>query len=296
MIFMKNNYKELKHNGPAFVAPYKPRGYKAFGQTLSAECEEMLVAYAKLSHLDHVKDPVFNANFWLDFKPTLPKELRTKTLDDFSNVISSIITDLKIEKEAKAALSKEAKAKVKAEKDALNEKHGFAYVDGQKLPIARWQTEPAGIFIGRGAHPLKGRWKRAIRPEDVTIFCTGKAPEPPAGHKWKEIKHSRNTWNAWYFGTEIGDLDSAKAARICGEPLQKSTSEKFDKAQKMNQIWKDLTKHIEKGVKDGREEALIAWIIQQTAMRVGNERDTSKEADVQGASTLKVKNVTFKLT
>ena len=46
-------------------------------------------------------------------------------------------------------------------------------------------AEPPGIFIGRGAHPLRGKWKRRITHEDV-ILNMGKDAKIPFG-KWGKI-------------------------------------------------------------------------------------------------------------
>lgn len=42
-----------------------------------------------------------------------------------------------------------------------------------------------------------GRLKKRTRPEDIIINCSkdSKPPTPPAGHRWKEIRHDNTvTW------------------------------------------------------------------------------------------------------
>ena len=41
----------------------------------------------------------------------------------------------------------------------FKEKYGYAEVDGQKLEIANWTSEPSCLFAGRGDHPQRGKWK-----------------------------------------------------------------------------------------------------------------------------------------
>lgn len=72
----------------------------------------------------------------------------------------------------------------------MNE-YGYCVIDGHKEKIGNFKIEPPGLFRGRGEHPKMGKLKRRVNPEDVIINCSKDAPvpEPPKGHKWKEVRH-----------------------------------------------------------------------------------------------------------
>ena len=72
-------------------------------------------------------------------------------------------------------------------------------IDGHKEKIGNFKIEPPGLFRGRGEHPKMGKLKKRVMPEDVLINCSkdSKRPQPPAGHKWKEVRHDSSvTWLA----------------------------------------------------------------------------------------------------
>ena len=62
-------------------------------------------------------------------------------------------------------------------------------IDGHKEKIGNFRIEPPGLFRGRGEHPKMGMLKKRVQPEDVIINCSkgAKVPDPPKGHKWKEV-------------------------------------------------------------------------------------------------------------
>lgn len=70
---------------------------------------------------------------------------------------------------------------------------------------------------------------------------------------------------------------------------------KYEKALKLIKNWDTVEKYIFNGLKSSnkktREAAAIAWLIQNTAIRVGNERGEFESQEVVGASTLKIKNI-----
>jgi DNA topoisomerase-1 len=59
-------------------------------------------------------------------------------------------------------LPKDEKKKIrlakKSELDRLKGLYGKALVDGIEVDVANWLVEPPGLFMGRGQHPLRGRW------------------------------------------------------------------------------------------------------------------------------------------
>src|SRR5918912_1537163 len=103
------------------------------------------------------------------------------------------------EKERYRNLPKEEKKKLaqakKAERERLKAKYGKAVVDGVEVDIANWLVEPPGLFMGRGQHPMRGRWKPRVRPEDVTLNLGENSPVQEGN--WKAVVHDHSsTWLA----------------------------------------------------------------------------------------------------
>lgn len=93
--------------------------------------------------------------------------------------------------------------KEKEKNEALTKEYGFCMIDNHKEKVGNYRIEPPGLFRGRGEHPKMGCLKRRVLPEDVIINCSSKdvAPRPPAGHKWKEVRHDNKVRNSFTFST-----------------------------------------------------------------------------------------------
>jgi DNA topoisomerase-1 len=169
-------WKTFRHNGIAFPDPYVPKGLsvRASGQEvkLSSLAEEMAYQFAKKKDTPYVQDPVFVANFMKYFVKELspPAGKQTKFQDvDFSQLFRLVDQ----EKAQKETMSKEAKKSLalarKEKREKLREKFGKALLDGKEIELTNWMAEPPGLFMGRGAHPLRGSWKPRVTPQDVTL-------------------------------------------------------------------------------------------------------------------------------
>jgi DNA topoisomerase-1 len=114
----------------------------------------MALAWAKKQGTSYVDDPVFVGNYMGDFGQVLGLDevLRVDQVD-FRHVIDVV----ERERKARSRLSREerkAQAAVRREiREALKEKYGYATVDGRRVELANYMTEPSGIFMGRGEHP-----------------------------------------------------------------------------------------------------------------------------------------------
>jgi DNA topoisomerase-1 len=190
----------------AFPPPYEYRGLtvriKGEALKLDPTQEEMLMAWAKKKDTPYVHDAVFQKNFLGDFKKVLPKHLSDISLSDIDWSELHAIA----EREKTANLSPEEKKKRSAERKALREEmkanFGTAVIDETECEIGAYMVEPPGILMGRGEHPLRGKWKPRVEPEQVTLNLDKEAPLPPApeGHAWKETVHEHDSmWVAsWY--------------------------------------------------------------------------------------------------
>ncbi len=299
----------MEHSGVAFPPEYVQRGIniKILGEIifLSREQEELIYAWSKKKDTHYVKDPVFQSNFLSDFKKLLPDRFSSiQKIDeiDLTESFNLVDKELKMKEEEKIrikSLSREERKRIsqgkKIEKEKLKSTYGKAKIDGIEVDVANWLVEPPGIFMGRGLHPLRGKWKPRVTAQDV-ILNLGEDASVPEG-PWKAIVHDHySMWLASWIETLTGKrkyvwLHDSSYLR------QDKDKSKYDIAKKLenyidaieneiiNQMLyaKDTTK---------RKIATVCYLIYKLAMRVGDEKDPD-EADTIGASTLRVEHLKF---
>jgi DNA topoisomerase I len=306
---LRTKWTTLEHNGIAFPPEYQPRGIaiNICGERLILNCdqEELVYAWAKKKDTHYIQDVVFQSNFLTDFKKLLPERFQNifsiKDID-----LSEAFTLLDQEKKVKEReierirnLPREEKKKLLSEKRAEREKlkavYGKAIVDGVEVDIANWLVEPPGIFMGRGQHPLRGKWKPRVTHQDVTLNLGEDAPAPEG--TWQNIIHDHSsTWLATWIEKLTGKrkyvwLHDSSTLR------QTNDKEKYDKAVKLERhIGKVQKEIINRMLKtrdiNQKKIATVCYLIFRLAMRVGDEKDP-EEADTVGASTLRVEHINF---
>jgi DNA topoisomerase I len=302
-------WQALQHNGIAFPPEYKPRGIKIgiAGQefTLNAAQEELIYAWAKKKDTHYVLDPVFESNFLTDFKRLLPSNLKffgkvsEMDLSKAFHLVDEENNLKELEKERIRSLPREERKRIsqtkKNERDRLKSVYGQAVVDGVNVDIANWLVEPPGLFMGRGQHPLRGRWKPRVDARDV-ILNLGENASVPEGN-WKAIVHDHSsTWLATWIEKLTGKrkymwLHDSSTLR------QNSDKEKYDKADMLGRHITKVQEEIvnrmihSKGLKE-KKIATVCYLITRLAMRVGDEKDRD-EVDTVGASTLRVEHLRF---
>ena len=261
---------------------------------LSPLAEEMAYALAKKKDTPYVQDPVFTSNFMGDFLRELPEWCRGAKFEDID--LREMYEKVDSEKAAKEGMSKEQKkslaASRKERREALKSKFGRAILDGKEVDIANWMVEPPGLFMGRGQHPLRGKWKPRVKASDVILNLGEDAGVPPGD--WKQVVHDHNSmWMAKWI-----DKLTEKEKYVWlheSSPIQQSRSKaKYDKALKVgsnlqkirNRILRDLDSKDQRL----RQVATVCFLIDTMGMRVGDEKDED-EADTVGASTLRVEHV-----
>lgn len=302
-------WTELEHNGVAFPPDHVQRGIniKILGEVffLNREQEELIYAWAKKKDTHYVRDPVFQSNFLSDFKKAIPDRFKSvQKIDDIdmSEAFSLVDKEASIKEAEKIRikfLPREEKKRIsqekKLEKERLKSIYGKAKIDGNEVEVANWLVEPPGIFMGRGLHPLRGRWKPRITAKDV-ILNLGEDASVPEG-PWKAIVHDHNsTWLASWIENLTGKrkyvwLHDSSYLR------QDNDKAKYDTAKKLENYVFDIEKEIVKQMshtKDTtkRKVATVCYLIYKLAMRVGDEKDPD-EADTIGASTLRVEHLKF---
>ncbi len=287
--------KQLHHNGVLVPPLHKGNGLtiKVKGNKikLTPEQEEMALAWAKKVGTPYVKDRVFAKNFHRDFSKKLGISIKPGEVD-FTDVIYFV----EEERRRKANLSREKKKELasqrKAQREANKEHYGYARVDGVQVEVANYAVEPSCIFMGRGKHPLRGRWKEGPREEDVELNLSPDAPKPPGN--WKGILWEQDAmWVARWRDKLTGKM---KYVGFSESSIlkQRKEIEKFDKARELQQNLQQVQRHIREGLKADdmrrRKIATVCFLIDNLKIRVGDEKDPD-EADTVGASTLRPEHI-----
>ena len=296
---MNDKWTSLKHNGVLFPPEYQYKKYvvvvKNKNIVLPAAAEELAVAWAQKLETPYVQDKVFQENFWVDFSATLPDDLKNTVFPEDWN-FNYISLELQTNKEKLKEKDRETKQKEKEEKEKIKEQYGFAEINGQRTPLANFLIEPPGLFMGRGDHPLRGRWKPRTLPEHVTLNMSKDATPPaaPAGHNWMRVVENKNAlWTAMWIERLTG-----RQKRILFSPVsfvrQSSDIKKFSKAVELANRFDEINAFIESKMKSKdsltREIATVCHLIARLSIRVGDEKGED-EADTKGATTLLVENV-----
>ncbi|KAI9008588.1 eukaryotic DNA topoisomerase I [Hyaloraphidium curvatum] len=273
--------------------------YKGKEVELGPEQEEVAGFYAQLLGTDWVANPIFQKNFFKDFQAVLQKQKPAppiKTLEDCD--FTPIADYYAQQKEARKSATKEEKEVAKKEKKELEDRYGWALVDGRKEKVGNFRVEPPGLFRGRGAHPKAGCLKLRVRPEQITINVAkgAKVPDPPAGHKWGSVVHDNTvTWLA-YWKENVND-NFKYVFLAAGSSLKgQSDLKKFEKARELkkhvHRIREDYTSDLKSEVMADRQRATAMYFIDRLALRAGNEKGED-EADTVGCCSLRFEHVTL---
>jgi DNA topoisomerase-1 len=290
----------LEHNGILVIdpPPYLGLSITIRGETvrLTHLEEEMALAWVKKLGTPYVEDPVFEKNFMTDFSKALGVRPVLKASEiDFAEVISVVEAERARKENMTKEEKKEAREERKATREELKEKYGFAIVDGERMELGNYQTEPSGIFMGRGQHPLRGRWKQGASQKDISLNIDPDAAKHLEG-EWKELCWAPETmWIAKWTDELTGKVkyiwlhDSTPIK-------QEREAAKFDKAIKVEKRIDEIRAHIMEGLtsEDSKRRMVAAacYLIDNLSLRVGDEKDP-EEADTVGATTLRAEHLKF---
>lgn len=304
----------LEHNGVVFPPPYEPLPknvklkYDGVPVTLAPEAEEVAGFFGTmLNSTQHVENPTFQKNFFTDFKDILKKTGGAKDpkgnkidIKEFKKCdFQPIFAYYDAQRNEKRNLPQTEKKRLKAEKDAEEAPFQFCTWDGRKQKVGNFRVEPPSLFRGRGEHPKTGHVKSRVQPEQITINIGKHAPvpTPPAGHRWKEIKNDQEgTWLAMWQENINGNYKYVMLAANSDVKGQ-SDFRKFEKARELKhyiaKIRKDYMKNLKNELMIERQKATAVYLIDQFALRAGNEKGED-EAETVGCCSLKYENVTLK--
>jgi DNA topoisomerase I len=288
---------QLIHNGIVIPEPPEPTGLRITVRgrevALTPEQEEMALAWARKKDTDYVRDPVFAANFMRDFSAALGIDPPLTINEvDFSRYEAYVDEERAAKEDLSPEQRKEQAAQRKAEREALKAKYGYAIVNGQRVELGTYLTEPSGIFMGRGQHPLRGRWKEGARASDVTLNLSPDAPSLD-NPDFQVVWQPDSLWVARW-----KDKLSDKMKYIwLGDtaPLrQEREADKFDKAIRLESHVDAVRGCIQRDLRSDearvRMIATACYLIDQLCLRVGDEKDAD-EADTVGATTLRAEHI-----
>jgi len=293
--------KQLIHNGVMIPASYQPRGFVITfrGQPLRLNPlqEEMAVRFAQKFGTPYVEDRTFCANFMEDFAKALGLNERI-TKEDFD--WSPIVKWIEEERTRKATMPKDERKRLAAERKLIREqnkeRYGWATVDGERMELANYAVEPPGIFMGRGRHPKRGKWKAAVSTRDVELNLSPDALMPPG--EWKgRVWAPDEMWIARWVDPLSGKVKYVWLAEHT--PIrQERVQDKFRLADELERRIRKVRAHINQGLAASDERrrkiATVAALIDLVKLRVGDEKDVKEEADTIGATTLRKENIHFK--
>uniref|UniRef100_A0A182YKJ6 DNA topoisomerase I n=1 Tax=Anopheles stephensi TaxID=30069 RepID=A0A182YKJ6_ANOST len=295
-------WKYLEHKGPVFAPPYEPLPrhvkfeYDGKEMLLSQDAEEVAGFYARMLEHDYTSKAAFNDNFFKDWRKTMTQHERERITDLRKCNFRPMAAYFAEQAEKNRNRTKEEKAALKAANEQLMKEYGICVIDGHKEKIGNFKIEPPGLFRGRGEHPKMGLVKRRVMPEDVIINCSkdSKIPSPPAGHRWKEVRHDNAvSWLASWTENVQGQVKYIM--------LNPSSKLKGEKDWQKYETARRLLKHIDRIRETYRDEwkskemrirqrAVAMYFIDKLALRAGNEKDDD-QADTVGCCSLRYEHI-----
>ncbi|KAG5836689.1 hypothetical protein ANANG_G00231110 [Anguilla anguilla] len=141
---------------------------------------------------------------------------------------------------------------------------------------------PQACSVAEGTTP-NGMLKRRIQPEDVIINCSkqSKIPEPPAGHRWKEVR--RDNTITWLASWTENIQSSCKYITLHASSELKGEKdwEKYEVARRLrsyvDQIRSQYYQDMDSKEMLIRQRATALYFIDKLALRVGNEKVAGRQ-------------------
>jgi DNA topoisomerase I len=289
--------EQLIHNGVMVPPRYEIQGLsvkiKGAEHRLTPEQEERAVAWAKKIGTPYVEDPVFAENFHEDFSVLLGFKVLPGDVD-----YSDIFRMVEAEREYKKNLGKEERKRLaeerKAVREANKERYGYAFIDGKRCELGNYMVEPSSIFMGRGKHPFRGRWKEGPREEDIELNHIPMEDAPPG--EWRIMEDPESMWIARWKDKLTGKMKYVWPHD--SSPIkQEKDIEKYDKAvelrENLDRVKRFIAENLASDDMRRRKTATVCYLIDELKFRVGDEKDDEEEADTVGASSLRPEHICF---
>lgn len=298
-------WQTLSHNGVYFAPPYVPLPknvkflYEGKPVSLPPEAEEVAGFFAQILETDYAVNPTFIKNFFHDFRRVLAAYPELVFIAEFEKCdFTQMHKHFVEQKEVRKRMTKEEKEAIKQEKLKIEEKYGWALMDGRREKVGNFRIEIPGLFRGRGSHPKTGCLKKRVTPEQITINigAEAKVPVPPPGHRWGNVVHDNKvTWLAMW---KENVNDNIKYVFLGATSSLKGLSDmkKFEKARELKKhvkrIRADYTRELQDRLMATRQRATAMYLIDRFALRAGNEKGED-EADTVGCCSLRFEHITL---
>ncbi|XP_052438613.1 DNA topoisomerase I, mitochondrial isoform X2 [Carassius gibelio] len=298
-------WKFLEHKGPYFPPKYQALPddvrfyYNGKPVKLSLPAEEVALFFAQMLDHEYTTKDVFRNNFFRDWRKEMTLEERQLIMDLNKCDFGELHAMHKQKVEARKNLSKEEKLVKKEANQKIVDEYGYCVLDHHRERIGNFNIEPPGLFRGRGDHPKQGMLKKRVQPEDVIINCSkdSRIPEPPAGHRWKEVRHDNTvTWLASWNENVQG---SCKYVMLNANSKLKGEKdwEKYEVARKLKTCVDAIRAQYQEDLKSKqmgtRQRAVALYFIDKLALRAGNEKEEGETADTVGCCSLRVEHITL---
>lgn len=289
---------ELRHHGVLVPPPPKPLGLRLVvrGRSipLTPKQEEMALAWARKKDTPYVQDEVFVANFLRDFSAELGLDVPL-TLEEVD--FGPCYAVVEAERAAKKAMTPEERKALslerRREREALRARYGYAIVNGQRVELGTYMVEPSGIFMGRGQHPLRGRWKEGAQERDITLNM---GPNATIEGDWAEIVWQPESLWVARWKDKLSDKLKYIWLSDTAPVKQAREAQKFDQAVALDAHIERVRQEIARALSDDdarrRMIATACYLIDALCLRVGDEKEAD-EADTVGATTLRPEHVTL---
>ncbi|MBN1810672.1 MAG: DNA topoisomerase I, partial [Anaerolineae bacterium] len=291
--------KQLVHNGILVTEVPTPshleltiRGER---RELSRMQAEMAMAWAKKQGTPYVEDSVFARNFMRDFSAALGIKPPLSVEEvDFDPAVAVVLAERAAREQMTQEERKALAAERKAQREELKEQYGHAIVDGERVEIANYIAEPSCIFMGRGKHPLRGKWKEGPQQSDIALNLSPDAPRPEG--EWQEIVWQPESLWVARWRDKLSDKFKYIWLSDTAPIKQEREAAKFDQATALSENIAQVQAKIERDLtapdSKRRRVATACYLIDKLCLRVGDEKDPD-EADTVGATTLRPEHVTL---
>jgi DNA topoisomerase-1 len=162
--------KSLSHSG-IIVPKYEPKGFHVLFKgnriDLTPDQEEMAIAWARKLGTEYAEDKTFRKNFFEDFSRALGVKGSPMTLT-LPRLRGGSTGKGKPRRGCQRRRRKPLPLRGGRTRGQQGEVRGGYHRRAEGRPW-NYMAEPSGIFMGRGKHPLRGKWKRGARRKTLSL-------------------------------------------------------------------------------------------------------------------------------
>ena len=260
---------------------------RAAVRPLTADQEEIALRYAALvaKEAPVLKSPAFLRNFSRDWKAVLGSDREGEDWDF-----------LRLHRDAER---KKPKLRPPLSQEEEKSPPQRATIDGEAYPVTNGVVQRPGVYVARtDAHPLHGRIRTRVRPEDVTLNLSRGAPTPPpypeSARAWHQVIHRpRVSWLARWRDPLSREFKYMTVRTAALETQTKYDALKFAAAERLGREMPRARRRLRRVLespaaseKTKRTATCAALVLEFGIRRGGGNRTVTT-----GATTLRAKHV-----